>query len=288
MKIAIVGGSGKMGQWFTRFLQQEGHEVIITGRNEKKLLKISRQQGVKTSASLEAISSADAVLISVPIDNFESVVKELQPHISPEQVIVDITSVKVMPVEIMHRYFKKNSVLGTHPLFGPGARGIAHQNFVLTPTNKNENALAGKIKPYLEARGARVTLMTPQEHDELMAVVLGLAHFIAIVSAETLLSFNKFQQTKAISGTTYNVLLTLVESVLSEDPELYASLQMNIPKIAETEEVFLKNAANWADMIRNGNRQDFTRRMNLLKDRLENIDPDFGQAYEKMYRLLEE
>ncbi|GAI64600.1 unnamed protein product, partial [marine sediment metagenome] len=30
---------------------------------------------------------------------------------------------------------------------------------------------------------------------------------------------------------TYKVLLTLVESVLSEDPELYASLQMNLPNI---------------------------------------------------------
>ncbi len=46
MKIAIIGGSGKMGQWFASFLLKDGNEVIITGRNEKKLLEAKRQLGV--------------------------------------------------------------------------------------------------------------------------------------------------------------------------------------------------------------------------------------------------
>ena len=101
-----------------------------------------------------------------------------------------------------------------------------------------------------------------------------------------MLSFDKLKQMKAISGTTYKVLLTLIESVLSEDPELYASLQMNLPGITETEQLFLKSAQAWSNIIKNGERQEFVQRMNTLKDRLEMIDPDFGQAYENMYRLL--
>ena len=50
--------------------------------------------------------------------------------------------------------------------------------------------------------------MTPQEHDQMMSVVLGLAHFIAIVSADTLLSFEKFQEMKKIGGTTFKILYT--------------------------------------------------------------------------------
>ena len=187
----------------------------------------------------------------------------------------------------MHKYIKTGAVLGTHPVFGPGAKGIRNQNFVLTPTNDNEAALAQKIKQYLETRGAIATLMTPHEHDEMMAVILGLSHFIAIASADTLLSFKRLQQMKAIGGPTYKVLLTLAESVITEDPELYASLQMNLPKITEMEELFQRNSKTWADIVKNKDRREFIRKMNVLKDRLEKNDPDFGKSYEDMYKLLE-
>jgi prephenate dehydrogenase len=90
-----------------------------------------------------------------------------------------------------------------------------------------------------------------------------------------------------IGGSTYRVLLTLVESVISEDPELYASLQMNLPKVTEAEDLFQKSSKIWSDMVRNRNRQDFVRKMTSLKERFEKSDPDFGQAYQNMYRLLE-
>ena len=276
-----------MGRWFASFLLKDGKEVIITGRNEKKLLEAREQLGVETSTSIEVVKHADVVLISVPIDNFEEVVKQLQPHLHSNQIIIDITSVKVMPVEEMHKHIKTGTVLGAHPVFGPGARDITNQNFVLTPTNEKETALAQKTKQYLETRGARVTLMTPHEHDEMMAVILGLAHFIALVSADTLVSFGKLKQMEAMSGITYKVLLTLVESVISEDPELYASLQMSLPNMKETEELFQKRGEIWADLVRNKDRQAFVKRMRALRSSLEEGNPDFGKAYENMYRIVE-
>ena len=287
MKVAIIGGTGKMGRWFANFLRQDGQEVVIIGRSENKLREVKEQLGIEVSPRLEVVKNADAVLISVPIDSFAEVVKQLQPHLHSKQIITDITSVKVLPVETMHKYIKTGLVLGTHPVFGPGARDVRNQNFVLTPTNEKETALAQKAKQYLEARGAKATLMSPQEHDEMMAVILGLSHFISIVSADVLLNFDKLKQMKAISGTTYRVWLTLIESVLSEDPELYASLQMHLPKIAEIEELFQRSIKTWADIVKNKDREKFVMRMRTLKDRMEMTDPDFGQAYENMYRLLE-
>ncbi len=287
MKVAIIGGSGKMGRWFASYLLKEGKEVIITGRNERKLLEVKQQLGVEVATSNEAVKTADVVLISVPIDNFEEVVRQLQPYLHSNQVIIDITSIKVLPVETMHKYIKTGLVLGVHPMFGPGAKDIVNQNFVLTPTNEKEAALAQKIKQYLEARGARATLMTPQEHDEMMAVVLGLSHFIAIVSADTLLSFDSLRQMEAISGSTYKVLLTLAKSVVTEDPEFYASLQMKLPKMTEIEGLFLRTSETWASIVKNKDRLEFVKRMNTLRDRLEKSDPDFKKAYENMYRLLE-
>lgn len=274
-----------MGRWFARHLRAEGGEVVISGRTESKVMEARRELGVDTASSVEAVKDADVILLSVPIETFEDIVAELAPHIQPEQVVVDVTSVKVMPVAAMHRHLKTRLVLGTHPLFGPGAKGITGQNFVLTPTNNEEEALAEKVRDYLETRGARVSLMTPEEHDDKMAVILGLSHFIAVVAADTLISSNKVAQPTALGGITYKVLLTLVESVISENPELYASIQMNLPGVAEIEALFQAKVAAWAEMVRKKDRGAFIRQMKTLKSRLEKDNPEFGKAYENMYRL---
>jgi len=263
------------------------NQVTIIGRDERKLLDVKQQLNVDIATSVETVKHADVVLISVPIDAFEQVVEQIALHTRSGQVIADVTSVKTFPVEVMHKHIKKGLVLGTHPVFGPGARSLTNQNFVLTPTSEKETSLAQKAERYLEERGARATLMTPEEHDEMMAVVLGLSHFIAIATADSLLSLDKFKQMKEISGTTYKVLLTLVESVVSEDPELYASLQMSLPKMAETEELFQRSVKTWADLVKNQDRQEFIKRMNALKSKLEKVDAEFGKAYENMYQLIE-
>ena len=287
MKVAIIGGSGKMGRWFACFLEKEGKEVTLIGRNKAKLVEVSRGLNASTSTDIADARLADAVIISVPIDHFETIVKSLSPHTHSEQTILDITSVKVGPVAAMHRHIKRGITLGTHPVFGPGAESPMGQNFVLTPTSEAETALAEKIKCFLEASGAIVSLMTPEGHDEMMAVILGLAHFIAIVSADTLLSYDRLKESEAVSGVTYRVLLTLVESVLSEDPELYASLQMNLPHLPQTQELFQKTAKSWANLVKNGNRDEFVSRMSALKHKLEQDNPNFGKAYKIMYKIAE-
>ena len=287
MKIAIVGGSGKMGQWFARFFREEGQEVLLTGRSEGRLREVQRQIDVTVSTDIAEVRQADLIVVSVPPDAFEPVVRQLARHTRQEQVIVDVTSVKAEPVAAMHRHIKAGQILGTHPVFGPGARDMTNHNFVLTPTNERETALAHRVRDYLQGKGAHVTLMTPEEHDEVMTVVLGLAHFIAIASADTLLGSDRFQQMKEIGGTTYKLLHTLVESVVSEDPELYASLQMSFPGIEEVEGRFLANVETWASLVRNRDRAGFAERLSALKGVLAKTDPDFRQAYDDMYRLTE-
>ena len=287
MKIAIIGGSGKMGKWFARFLSKEGKSVILIGRNEAKLKKIGRELGAEITTNIEAVKQADVILISVPIDHFEEVVTKLSPHTHSEQIILDITSVKVLPVTAMHRHIKKGLILGIHPIFGPGARSVANHNFVLTPTNQQELALAEKVRAYLETKGAKVTLMNPEEHDEAMTIILGLAHFIAIVSADTIANLDRLSQMPQIGGITYKVLLSLVESVISEDPGLYASLQMSLPDLAETEELFQKSAKTWAELVKGKNKPEFISRMRALRTRLEQDNPNFGKAYDNMYKITE-
>jgi prephenate dehydrogenase len=276
-----------MGRWFARFLMNEGHEVTITGIDQAGLAAAQEELGVNISSNTEAVRDAEVVLISVNIDNFEAVVREISPFIRPGQVILDVTSIKALPVRLMQQCLPGADILGTHPVFGPGARDLNSQNFILTPTNESERSLAEKVKAYLDERGSRVSIMTPDQHDERMAVVLGLAHFISIVSADTLASIGSMAQMKAAGGSTYRVLTTLVESVISEDPELYATLQMHLPRLVEIERLFQNRAAGWADLVRRRDKTGFKESMSALKQKYADDNANFGQAYENMYKIME-
>jgi len=287
MRIAIIGGAGKMGQWFARVLLQEGHEIILADQSKETLLALQDELKTGIATNIEAVKAADAVILAVPIDSFAEAVKEIAPCIVPDQIVIDVTSIKEAPVAAMHAHLSQAAILGTHPLFGPGAKSLASQNFVLTPTNEKENMLAVKVRAFLLEHGSRVTLLTPQKHDEMMSVVLGLAHFIAIVAADTLVEIGKLQEFKAVGGSTYRVLSTLVESVVSEDPELYSTLQMRLPYVQEMEELFQMHALKWAELVKNQDKIGFKKDMTNLKYKFAKNNANFGQAYDNMYKIME-
>ncbi|AII60563.1 prephenate dehydrogenase [Dehalococcoides mccartyi] len=284
MKIGILGGSGKMGQWFGRFLTENGHQVWLWGRNPSKLAPIATRLGVQAATRPDMLGDMDCLIISVPIDAFEDTLRELAPFTKPDQLVFDLCSVKERPVELMHQYLPHCRTLGTHPVFGPGAESLKGYNFILTPTTAPETDLAQGVKTWLEKQGGNVRLISPEEHDRLMSVVLGLAHFIAIVSADTLLGQN-LPGISSAGGTTFRLLDTLTKSVLTEDPGLYASLQVNMPKLPKLEADFIKRATEWAELVKNGDKAEFARRMQTLKDNLARTEPGFEKAYQAMYHL---
>jgi prephenate dehydrogenase len=285
MKIGIIG-AGKMGRWFARLLIKEGFEVVLSDKEKSLLESLPAEIKASIETNIRVIEGSDIVLLAVSIDGIEGAVKEIAPYVKPDQIIIDITSIKMLPVDLMHRYLKQATVLGTHPLFGPGAESLTSQNFVLTPTNEQENDLARKVTDYLIRHGARVTWMTPQKHDEVMSVILGLSHYISIVAADTLSELGNLSQFKDLGGSTYRVLTTLIESVVSEDPELYATLQMRLPNVQETEHIFQMRAAAWAEIVKKQDKAGFIKNMEALKSKFARDNPNFGQAYENMYRIM--
>lgn len=272
MKVAIIGGTGKMGRWFTKFFLKEGDQVVVSGRNKEKLAKMKDEFGVEVGDNVNAVKSAERVLISVPIDNFEEVIKEIHSHVRPDQVIMDICSVKEFPVEVMHKYIKSGVTLGTHPLFGPNVESVQNQNFVLTPTNDEEERFANDFKKWLEERHVNVSVMSPKKHDELMSVVLGLPHFIGVVVCDTLLDYVNLAETKRAAGTSYKLLLALTETVVSQDPEFYASLQMHLPNVENVEDLFCEKSKEWLKVVRRKDKSALTGMMRHLKAKLEKMD----------------
>jgi len=286
MRVAIIG-AGKMGRWFTKFFLEEGDSVIVSSRSKEKLLKIRDEFGVETTDNVNAVKNADRVLICVPIENIEEVVKEIHSHIQPNQVVMDICSIKEIPVKIMHKYIKTGTTLGTHPVFGPGVKNIKNQNFIFTPISNKEKVFAKKFKSWLEERQANVFIMSPRKHDELMSVVLGLPHFLGLVVCDTLLNYGNFLETKRVAGASYKVLLTLAEAVASEETEFYTSLQMNLPEIEKIEGLFFEKSREWLNLVRRKDRLAFANKMELVKTKLMEVNSNYAKSYEVMHRFLE-
>jgi prephenate dehydrogenase len=129
---------------------------------------------------------------------------------------------------------------------GQGAKSVKGQNFILTPTNAKEQALARDFGKWLESKGANVFFMTPKEHDKIMSIVIGLPCFLCHVVCDTLLSSGEFEKAKDVSGVSYRLLLKLIEAVVSEETELSASVQMNLPDLMILGSFYRrKSASGW-------------------------------------------
>jgi prephenate dehydrogenase len=286
MRTAVLG-AGKMGVWFARFCKEKGDNVVLADRNPEKLAKLKSELGVETADFPAAVKDADRVLICVSISSFEETVKKIVPSIHKGQPIMDICSVKEYPVEVMHKHLKGALTLGTHPVFGPGSNGLAHKAYVLTPTNPEEEAYADEFQWWLEKEGANVFVMTPQKHDELMAIVLGFPHFLGLAACETLLEQPAFAESKKLAGTTYRMLFTLAEAVVMETPDLYANLQTKLPGMEKMEELFISNADEWLELMKRKDSKAIIERMERLRVKLEKTDREYGKSYEDMYRMLQ-
>ena len=287
MVTTAILGAGKMGIWFAKFCKENGEHVILADRKKQKLAKLGKELDVETAAFTEAVEKADNVIICVSISSFEDVVKQIAPAIRERQNVLDICSVKVQPVKIMHQYIKNATILGTHPVFGPGSKGVKNKAYILTPTNAKEQAFAKKYKSWLEKVGARVFIMTPKKHDQLMSVVLGMPHFIGLVACDTLLEQPNFLETKKVAGTTYRMLFTLAEATALETPDLYANLQTSLPEMGKIEDQFIKKAEEWLSLVKKKDTATIVEKLEKLKAKLVQTDAEFEKSYETMYKMLE-
>ena len=129
--------------------------------------------------------------------------------------------------------------------------------------------------------------MTPKEHDDLMSIILGLPHFIGLVACETLLAQEGFAESKKLAGTTYRMLFTLAEATAMETPDLYANVQTKLVGLGKMEELFIANAQEWLDLMKNKDSKEIMARMGRLRAKLAKVDSDYCKSYETMYKMLQ-
>jgi len=288
LRVAVIG-AGKMGRWFTKYFHNEGFSVVVSSRTISKAEALGAEFGVEIAHSnIEALDGANWILLCVSLDSLDSVLDEIGSHVRSSQIVMDISSIKEIPVNLLHKHVKNAVTLGTHPVFGPGASSLESQKVVLTPVDSEEILFAQEFKDWLEARGATVSVMTPRKHDFLMSFVLGFPHFVGLVAGDTLIGNADFVDSKAVGGATYKLLLTLTEAVSSEEPSFYSNLHMSLPEMEKIEGLFLNKVEDWLKLVKNRDCVGFSQKMQHVKRRLKELDPDYELAYRAMYRLLED
>ena len=288
MRVAIIG-AGKMGRWFARLFKDEGYSVVVSSRTRSKAEALRNELGVELAdTNVDAIEGADWILLCVSLDGLEPALKEVTSYIKAGQAVMEISSIKEIPVNMLHKYVTKGVTLGTHPVFGPGAKSLEGQNFVLTPVQEEEKRFAEEFKDWLEARGANVTFMVPRRHDRLMSLVLGFPHFVGLVAGDALLDNQDYAEAKKVGGATYQMLLTLAGAVAAEEPGFYSNLHMSLPEMEKIEGLFLDKVEEWLKLVKQKDCSGFRNKMEQVKKRLREVDPDYEKYYGLMYRLLDD
>jgi len=92
VKIAILGGSGKLGQAFAARLRQTGHEVAIGSRDPAKAEEAAAKAGtgVRGMTNKDAAQWSDMAIVSVPYAGHRSLFESLKESLN-RKVIIDAT-----------------------------------------------------------------------------------------------------------------------------------------------------------------------------------------------------
>lgn len=285
-RIAIIGGTGKMGQWFAKFFVKKGFKVVISGRFPQRTAKIAKSLGVEAAHSnKEAVKNANLVVVSTPIQTSPKIITEVAHHMRKGSVLFDIASVKKDVIKALKDAQKQGiRTISVHPLFGPGAKNINNRRVILIPVSDDVKVLK-EISELFEEEGAAITIVKDAEtHDRVMAYTLALPHFINILFG-CLVSSSNFEVAK-YGGTTLALQLMITQSVFSEDPSLYSTIQMENTHFSILLKDFLRQAHKLIKIIENEDIEEFVKVFQETKSALSK-DPMFKDAYDKFYKALE-
>jgi chorismate mutase/prephenate dehydrogenase len=243
-KVLIVGGRGRMGQYFSRWFSESGYEV--------RVLDIDDWPRVT-----ELCAGIQLALISVPIQRTIEVIQQLGPSLPADCVLADITSLKQAPLEAMLAAHA-GPVIGLHPLFGPGTTSMDKQIVVATPGR--EPAGGQWLLDQLAAWGNIIETLDAREHDQLMDVVQGLRHFATFAFGRFLSRQRiNLSRTLDISSPIYRLELGMVGRLFAQDASLYGNIICASPQRRALLKEFVASLDSACDLLEQGGPDWFCR-----------------------------
>lgn len=261
-RVLLVGGRGRMGAYFHHWFGQAGYEVRLLEPEDWPRAR-------------ELCAGIDLALVSVPIDRTPEVVGQLGPHLPPDCVLADLTSVKKAPVTAMLAAHA-GPVVGLHPLFGPGTSTMDKQIVVAVPGRRPEDCQW--LLDQFMAWGNIVLALDADEHDELMGIIQAVRHFATFAFGQFLCQRQvNVARTLEFSSPIYRLELGMIGRFFAQDAGLYAEIIFASPERRALLREFVDSVTAYRDLIETGDKAAF-------RARFEEIAGWFGPFCEQALR----
>ncbi len=249
--VLFVGGEGGMGKLYRHFTNSSGHVAYSIDKGNWYELE-------------EIAPKLDMVIVTVPINVTVDVIRRLAPKLKPETILADFTSNKTVPLEAMLDAHP-GPVVGLHPMHGPDVPNLSKQLIVICSGRETEKA--DWFRKQCELWGMRVLEAEPGKHDEVMNLVQGLRHFLALLHG----SFMKELELDPAemlnySSPIYRAELMMTGRIFAQDAELYADIVFANKQRRELLLTFFSHHKSLMEMVEKDDKRGFIREFEKVTD----------------------
>ncbi|MEW5894378.1 MAG: prephenate dehydrogenase/arogenate dehydrogenase family protein [Candidatus Omnitrophota bacterium] len=190
-KVAIIG-VGLIGGSLGKALKKHKmvKEICGVSRRKEALIEGVKDQAIDygTQDIQKAVVNADLVVLATPVNVLASMFESIAPFVRRGCIVTDVGSTKVSIVNTAHEALQTPSMfVGSHPLAGSEKRGVEYASAelfegstcIMTPVAETHRAAVDRVRRMWTGIGAQVKIMSPGEHDEILAYISHLPHIIA-------------------------------------------------------------------------------------------------------------
>lgn len=189
----LIVGLGLLGGCYAMALKKKGFYVTAITKDESDI-EYALDEGIidkgSTEVSEELIADADIIVFALYPHTFIQWIKDYGNLISEGTVITDVTGVKGCIVYEIQSLLKAGvEFISAHPMAGREVSGVKNAddsifkgaNYIVVPTDKNTFGAIETCKELGEILGfARISVLNPEKHDEMIAFLSQLTHCIAV------------------------------------------------------------------------------------------------------------
>jgi len=215
----VIGGTGKMGRWFSDFMASQGYTVSVADPARPDNAAYAYIADWKES-SLDY----DLIVIATPLKIANVVLQDLAER-KPRGIVFDIGSLKTplrQGIDALQSAGVK--VTSVHPMFGPDTELLSGRHVIFIDMGSQEAVQAAQ--ELFGSTMAKQVVMGLDEHDRLIAYVLGLSHALNIAFFTALAESGEAAPRLAqLSSTTYDAQVDVATRVAAESPDLYFEIQ---------------------------------------------------------------
>jgi len=211
----VVVGVGLIGGSFALALKAAGgvRRAVGVGRSRANLGQALAMGAIDDVADdlAAAVDGADFVLVTTPVGAMPDVFARIAPKLAPNAVVTDGGSTKQTVVAAARAALgaRVAQFVPAHPIAGSDASGAGaatatlfrDREVILTALPETAPEAVARVRSAWQACGARVTEMTPRDHDAVLAAVSHLPHLLSYALVHELAARADAAQLFAHAGT---------------------------------------------------------------------------------------